>query len=681
MRCARSARGTLAVGALTALALLSAGPPAQARTVDRDPVPATVVRRFYTPVVNAVLGPPGGRSYARAADRLPSLYRYQLTFWWTRAPGDIRWTRLNGQPSPYYPWLLAPDPARPETVYAVDPNGVVLRSTDAGATWETRGQAPSGSNWQFLVVGPDLFVSGLYTCSPCRSRDGGKTWEGSAAAGELVVAPGDPRVVYSLLPGSILRSADGARSFVDVSPAPEEGAGALAVASSGANVVYALAVAPGRAGAFLSRTGDGGASWTRLAPPASGLAWSVPAVDPASALHVVILGGPRDGSAPGHLFESFDGDGSWTRHMGAVSATASRFAVAPGGEPAIEAFGERGLFTTADAGDHWAPADQGILADGDLVLAGAANGDLYVAATESGSLWRSRNAGRDWELRGVQAGLSSLTPDPFDPERLVSLNGDGAGLLWSDDGGRTWSLRGAPEASGGPLFIYSLAFDPHRRDTLYAATMVDAWRSADRGVTWSRLTASLPSGLDCGTFSCHDTRDVESIIPDPFAPSRLYALAMEGYVDFRTEDGGATWRRLNEPALASSDSPRLRPDPRIPGRLYWGLRTETKVYVSDHAGASPWRNLLQTLDFGPVGTDAWLTFDPKGRLVVAPQANSATFLRRIGDTSWERLAVALPSEQDVRILDPLVPAPGGRTRMFLQIPGFGLYRADLPEPP
>ena len=79
----------------------------------------------------------------------------------------------------------------------------------------------------------------------------------------------------------------------------------------------------------------------------------------------------------------------------------------------------------------------------------------------------------------------------------------------------------------------------------------------------------------------------------------------------------------------------------------------------------------------------WLTFDPLGRLVVAPQANVATFLRRLGSTDWERLPVALPYpyKEEVMLLDPLVPGPGGGTRLFLLIPGLGLVRADLPEPP
>ena len=42
--------------------------------------------------------------------------------------------------------------------------------------------------------------------------------------------------------------------------------------------------------------------------------------------------------------------------------------------------------------------------------------------------------------------------------------------------------------------------------------------------------------------------------------------------------------------------------------------------------------------------------------------------------------MALEHQEDVRLLDPLVPAPGGGTRAFFLVPGLGLFRADLPEP-
>jgi photosystem II stability/assembly factor-like uncharacterized protein len=658
-----------AAGALAALAV---GPGARAGTIAPDPVRATAVRRFSVPVIGAVLGPAGGRTYARASDR-PNGPVMPRSFWWTRAPGARRWTLLNGQPSPYYPWLLAPDPARPDTVYATGVGGTVFGSLDAGAIWERRGAVPGGNVYQILVVGTDLLLQGNPGyCAPCRSRDGGRSWETSAGqVGELVAAPGDPRVVYSFTAVSIRRSQDGARSFTDVSPAPSEGASDLAVAPSDPDAVYALA--PDPAG-FLSRTVDGGASWTRLAAPEAGLTWSGPAVDPASSPHVVILGGPADASAPRRLFESFDGGLTWTPRAGTVSATKLRFS---GGS--IEAFGRRGLFATAGPGDPWAPADRGIVAETGLLLAGAGDGSLYVTAPESGGVWHSSDGGLAWEQRGSAPGLRSLAVDPFDPARLVGLSAGGSDLWWSDDGGRTWTSRKGPATRQGPLFILSLAFDPHRRNTLYTATLEDAWRSGDRGATWSRLTASLRAGTDCTTFHCFKIRDVESIIPDPLVPGHLYAVA-HTYESFRTENGGATWKPVRTPVIAASDGPQMRPDPRIKDRLYWGVRVETTVLESRHAGDPPWRALLRTSDFGPFGTDAWLTFDPEGRLFVQPQRDSATFLRRVGDV-WEPLSAELPYPEGVQLLDPLVPVPGGGARVFLLVPGLGLFRADFPAPP
>jgi hypothetical protein len=305
-----------------------------------------------------------------------------------------------------------------------------------------------------------------------------------------------------------------------------------------------------------------------------------------------------------------------------------------------------------------------------------------VTNWESDGVWHSADAGGAWEPRGARPGLQSLAVDPFDPARLVGIDRGVLSLSWSDDGGRTWTSRQGPRARQVSAFIISLTFDPHRRNVVYASTQEDAWRSADRGVTWSRFTGSLRAGTECTTFYCYKVRDVESLVPDPLVPGRFYAVA-HTWETFRTENGGATWKPVRPLEPAATDVPRLLPDPRAKDHLYWGIRFETTVLESLSAGNPPWRTLLGNLgSFGPF-TDAWLTFDPQGRLFVMPEGNTATFLRRLEDTArpdWERLRVTLPIEEDVRILDPLVPTPGGGTRVLLLVPGLGLFRADLPEP-
>ncbi len=424
---------------LAVLFLLSAAP-GRSRTIDRDPVPGTLTRRFSVPVIGAVLGSADGRSYALASDRIADGGTMPRSLWWTRAPGESRWTLLKGIASPFYPRILAPDPVRPGLVYAADAStGQILRSQDAGATWETRGAAPGGNVQQLLAVGTDLLLMGEYPfCLPCLSHDGGRSWEQPATqVSAVLVSAGDPSIVYAFSEIAILRSPDAGRSFVDVSPGPSEGASALAVAPSDPGVVYALA--PDSAAGFLSRTTDGGASWQRLAAPQTGLTWSGPAVDPAAASHVVVLGGPADASAPRRLFESLDGGLTWTPRAAAVDATTLRFS-----GTSIEAFGHRGLFTSAGPGAPWTPADRGISADSRLLLAGTPGGDLYVTAQETGGVFHSADAGGAWEARGSRPGLQSLAVDPFDSQRVVGIDGTSASLSWSDDGGRTWVSRPGP---------------------------------------------------------------------------------------------------------------------------------------------------------------------------------------------------------------------------------------------
>src|SRR5262249_27082609 len=144
-------------------------------------------------------------------------------------------------------------------------------------------------------------------------------------------------------------------------------------------------------------------------------------------------------------------------------------------------------------------------------------------------------------------------------------------------------------------------------------------------------------------------RDVERLIPDPFVPSRFYALA-HGSDTFRTENGGATWKAVRSPG-SSTDGPRLLPDPRVKDHLYWGVGIETKVFESLSAGDPPWRPLLRTGSFASL-PEAWLPFDPQGRLVIQTQENPATLLRRLEDTDgadWERFpAVLLPVAADAQ---------------------------------
>jgi len=94
--------------------------------------------------------------------------------------------------------------------------------------------------------------------------------------------------------------------------------------------------------------------------------------------------------------------------------------------------------------------------------------------------------------------VSSVTTSRHEPDRLyVTFDGhrsddDRPYAFVSDDLGRTWTSLTAtlPEDEGG---VRVLAEDRVNPDLLYLGTEFGLWASIDRGATWTRLHANLPT--------------------------------------------------------------------------------------------------------------------------------------------------------------------------------------------
>jgi photosystem II stability/assembly factor-like uncharacterized protein len=110
-----------------------------------------------------------------------------------------------------------------------------------------------------------------------------------------------------------------------------------------------------------------------------------------------------------------------------------------------------------------------------------------------------------------------ITVDPQDPARLY-LSAWGryvagaageppteGGVFLSTDGGQHW--QNVLESSRR---IYDVTVDPRNPDLVYATGFeASAWRSADRGKTWTRI----------GGFNF---KDGHRVIPDPADPNKIY---------------------------------------------------------------------------------------------------------------------------------------------------------------
>lgn len=144
---------------------------------------------------------------------------------------------------------------------------------------------------------------------------------------------------------------------------------------------------------------------------------------------------------------------------------------------------ETGLYLSNDAAASWQKAkfpEVSVL----RLAQSALQPDLFLACTQGGGAWLSRDDGATWSE--LSAGINkanlyaaALSPDD---EKLMAIGGWAVGVRVSTDGGATWADRSA----GLPVKnVLVLAFDPNTKNRLWASTFEEgSYYSDDLGLTW-----------------------------------------------------------------------------------------------------------------------------------------------------------------------------------------------------
>jgi autotransporter-associated beta strand protein len=199
---------------------------------------------------------------------------------------------------------------------------------------------------------------------------------------------------------------------------------------------------------------------------------------------------------------------------------------------------------------------------------------MYIGAP-NGGVWVTHNAGASWTpLSDSQATLSisSLSLDPTDPTHRTLLAGTGLtangsigsnqsfqgtgrsnGLLYSTDGGTTWSSLGSTTfgtqtvadavARGSTLVVGTYNLSGYA--SLGQKTIGALYRSTDGGATFTTISGTAGTGLPNGPIS--------SLVGAPDNPNRLYAavttptLTNPGRAStaiYMSNDAGATWTQI-----------------------------------------------------------------------------------------------------------------------------------------
>jgi uncharacterized protein (TIGR03437 family) len=160
------------------------------------------------------------------------------------------------------------NPKNPSIVYAFV-NSALLRSDDAGASWQRLGipaaQDPSGftspTGFAIATSQPDIAYATTFLTPLMKSTDGGLTWQTSApvaSAGENAIAvdPRDPATVWLVNAGGIQRSTDGGATFRIVTSPGDGSWRSIAVSQADSNRVFASDLHN------VYATFDGGATWS-----------------------------------------------------------------------------------------------------------------------------------------------------------------------------------------------------------------------------------------------------------------------------------------------------------------------------------------------------------------------------------------------------------------------------------
>jgi len=287
---------------------------------------------------------------------------------------------------------------------------------------------------------------------------------------------------------------------------------------------------------------------------------------------------------------------------------------------------------------------------------------------------------KDWQIDGpFFAGLDiyHIKGSPVNPDRLYASQTTswfGQVMHRSDDGGKTWQAVGNEfryEGTPGTHQFYDGTQHPWEftrvwhlepglddPDLVYAGVEDAAlFRSNDGGMTWKEQPGLRAAKGElwqpgAGGMCLH------TIVLDPSNPQRIY-VAISAAGAFRTDDGGETWRPINNGLVSPYELPdstaevghcvhRIAMHPSHPDVLY--MQKHWDVLRSDDAGDS-WHEISGNLpsDFGfPIAVHA---HEPETVYVVPiksdgehypPEGKLRVYRSRSGGNEWEALTKGLP---------------------------------------
>ena len=284
--------------------------------------------------------------------------------------------------------------------------------------------------------------------------------------------------------GTVYKSDDSGASWTNVKLPTVAG---LAQGSSSSLVVYSY---PSNGGNPISKSTNGGASWTTTTPSQSACDGSpclfmtanvaVSAVDPNRLLAASSSG----------MWQSTDGGQNWSRSgnqawswVTFLGDNASAVACAPTGAGVYRTGSGPGSFQLSNGGISASSGCTRVTTDPNNA------GIVYVTASDG--LYKSVNGGQTWSLlSNLQVAYPVVAIAPGNSSILVA-GGRGGGIYRSLDGGASWTASSA--LTGTP--VQGLAIAPTDSNTVYAAIDIEG-----EAAGFLTVVNSAGTGFNSSTF-------------------------------------------------------------------------------------------------------------------------------------------------------------------------------------
>jgi photosystem II stability/assembly factor-like uncharacterized protein len=373
--------------------------------------------------------------------------------------------------------------SKPKTVYTLCSDGVVQRSTDAGATWTTA--SPSGVYLYgyydtVLAVSPvddnDVYVAGF---DMMQTTNGGSTWSSVPVAGHvdnhcITFLPGSGTSLLVGNDGGVFRSTNSGSTWTSLNKglsitqfyalgisktnpavmvlgAQDNGNMKLSTSTfsnitnadgmrdfidwSDVNTIYAAI----QYGSF-NRSSNGGSTFVSIDTPASG-AWEAPWQQDPITPHTIYAGTDK-------VYKSTDQGTTWTAISGALAGVGAfgELKVAPSDVKYIYAGGGTKLYRTKDGGTTWTDITAGLPVATNFITDLDVNDKdpqvVYVSFSGYNAgekVYRSKDAGATW--KNMSGGLPNIPADSIvhesRPDNPLYVGTD-AGVYYKNDHLHDW---------------------------------------------------------------------------------------------------------------------------------------------------------------------------------------------------------------------------------------------------